>query len=432
MTKRSRTLRYKVLMGIVLLAIMAWTVVWFVVATIVDRHAERAEAAARAAGAFAECLNRSIRGFPFRIEVRCAHGSRIGNADASITVDGLTAAALIYKPSRLILESQGPLSIAADGMPPVSADWSLAHASARIDIDERALQRIDVEVKDGTLAVGARPPVPFAELDLNVRQNPQDEAALDLAFHLTNVQPSPDIAPLSLIFQGTLSEGAALLAGKPDLTLRTLARDGLELTVDSAGIETVAVALSAGGPHFHRPGRPAERHARHRPRRRRRRPAARRFRPAGTEEDDPDPDRQRAGVRAADLDRRAQGPEADAHHPQRAGDGGLRAAVQAPAGLARAPLAVPARVRLDPGLDPARRIDWRAHTSKRIDPVRAETRAQAVRAPRPVAPTAPGGPSRVTAVQAPGSMGRPKLGAEVSCPASMIPIRIARVRAKRS
>lgn len=247
MTQRSRTLRYKVLMGLVVLVIMAWTVVWFVVAGVVDRQAERAESAARAAGAIAECLNRSISGFPFRIEVRCGHGSRIGNADGHLSVDGLTAMAQIYKPSRLIMETQGPMFIAADGMPPLRADWDLAHASARIDIAQAALERLDMEVREGIIAVGAKPPVPFAELDLNLRKNPDDEDALDVALHLADIRPSASLGPLSIIFQGTLSNASGLLSGDPDGTLSALAGEGLMLLVDSASVETVATALNAGG-----------------------------------------------------------------------------------------------------------------------------------------------------------------------------------------
>ncbi len=247
MTKRSRTLRYKVLMVAVLLVVVAWTVVWFVVATVVDRHAERAEAAARGAGAIAECLNRSIRGFPFRIEVRCAHGSRIGNTNANVTVDGLTAAALIYKPSRLIFETQGPAIVAADGMPSLRADWDLAHASARIDIDRRVLQRLDIEVRDGTVLVGSLPPRAFAELDLNLRRNPVDPQALDVALSLADVRAGPGIEPLSFVFQGTLSDAAGLLEGQPHATLRALAQGELALAVERAGVETAAMALSATG-----------------------------------------------------------------------------------------------------------------------------------------------------------------------------------------
>lgn len=248
MTKRSRTLRYKVLMIGLLLAVVAWTVVWFMVATVVDRHAEKAEDAARDAGAIAECLNRSVQGFPFRIEVRCAKGSRIGNREASVTVDGLTAAALIYKPSRLIFETQGPAIVDAPGMPEVAADWDLAHASARVDLDNQALERLDFEVKKGTVVIGGAAPIPFHELDINVRRNPADASDLDVNLHLDKMTaPLVGTMPLSLIVRGTLASGAPLLAGHPEETVHILATEGLTFAIDTATLEMDETILAAGG-----------------------------------------------------------------------------------------------------------------------------------------------------------------------------------------
>jgi len=247
MTKRSRTLRYKVLMIGLLVAVVGWTVFWFMVATVVDRQAEKAEAAARGAGAIAECLDRSVKGFPFRIEVRCASGSRAGNTEASVTVNGLTAAALIYKPSRLIFETQGPATLSARGMPEIAADWDLAHASARIDIPGEALDRFDLEVKEGWVTVGAAPPTPFAELDVNVRRSPAAANALDVAISLANVAAMPGEPPVSLILRGTLSDGAPLLTGDPAATIRALATNGLTFTVDTLALSTEETALAADG-----------------------------------------------------------------------------------------------------------------------------------------------------------------------------------------
>ncbi|GAB5374784.1 MAG: DUF2125 domain-containing protein [Acuticoccus sp.] len=246
MAKRSRTLRYKLLMIGVLIVVVGWTVGWFMIATVVDRHAEKAMQAAEKSGTVMDCVDRSVKGFPFRIEVRCAGGSRVGNADTVLTVNGLTAAALIYKPSRLIVEAQGPVALTTAGLPPVMADWALAHASARIALGGPALKRIDVEVKDGTLAIDGAAPIPFDELDINVRENPAGNGDLDIAVALAELAPLPEVAPLTLVVQGRLADGAALLSA-PDVTLAALAAEGFRFVVDTASAQNANGAIAASG-----------------------------------------------------------------------------------------------------------------------------------------------------------------------------------------
>lgn len=246
MAKRSRTLRYKVLMIGVLVVVVGWTVGWFMIATVVDRHAENAAQQARQSGAVMDCVDRSVTGFPFRIEVRCGKGSRIGNADGMVTVNSLTAAALIYKPSRLIMEARSPATVRAKGMPPFAASWTLAHASARLDLEKQALERFDVEVKAGALTVGDGEPVPFQALHINMRESPGDDGGLDVALRLEDVLPPGVEAPISLVLRGQVENGAALLSA-PDTVLDMLARDGLAILIETASIENADNAVAASG-----------------------------------------------------------------------------------------------------------------------------------------------------------------------------------------
>lgn len=246
-TPRSRTLRYKVLMAIALLVVIAWSVMWFVAATVVDRHADKFQHAALEHGAIAHCQNRSISGFPFRIEVRCASGSRLGNADVAATVDGLTAAALVYRPSQVIVEAKSPATVAMDGLGEARADWSLAHASARIDLGRAALRRFDAEVVDGTLSVGRFGPLAFEELDINGRENPVLTQDLDLAVRAVALRPGPGMDPASIAVRGTISDGAGALAGDPIPMLRALLTTGLTVTIDDATFASGAMRVGATG-----------------------------------------------------------------------------------------------------------------------------------------------------------------------------------------
>lgn len=246
MAKRSRTLRYKVLMIGVLVVVVGWTVGWFMIATVVDRHAENAAQEARKSGSVMDCVNRSVSGFPFRIEVRCGNGSRIGNGEGMVTLNSLTAAALIYKPSRLIVEARSPATVRAAGLPPLAADWSLAHASARLDLEKQALQRFDVEVKAGVLTLGEGEPVPFDELHVNVRETPSGDGKLDVALRLVDVVPPGVEAPISLVLRGQVEDGALLLE-RPDAALEMLADGGLVVLIDTASVASADNVVAASG-----------------------------------------------------------------------------------------------------------------------------------------------------------------------------------------
>ncbi|MEM0908261.1 MAG: DUF2125 domain-containing protein [Pseudomonadota bacterium] len=247
MAKPSRTLRYKVLMVVVLLVIVAWSVLWFTAAAVVDRHAEKAQHSVRDQGAIAECINRSVTGFPFRIEVRCDHGSRVGGQMATLTIDGLTAAALIYNPSRLIVEARSPVVLSQLGHDDVVARWGLAHASARLDLSDRALDRFDAEIQNGAIEFAPDQPIDFTELDVNARRNPSDQTSMDIAVRLSDVRPLPGALPASLNVRGTLHDGAALLSADPNAALRALARKGLTVTLDSATVESGPMLVSLTG-----------------------------------------------------------------------------------------------------------------------------------------------------------------------------------------
>ncbi|MEM9223755.1 MAG: DUF2125 domain-containing protein [Pseudomonadota bacterium] len=247
MSRVSRTLRYKVLMAVVLCVVIGWSVLWFVAATIVDRQAEKMEHLAASQGATAECADRHVTGFPFRIEVRCQAGTHLGVPGSDVELEGLTVAALVYRPSRIILEAQSPLRFAAAGAPEVAADWDLAHLSTRLDFAKESVERLDVEIVDGSVSAGGALPVTFSEFDLNVRRSPVDPNAMDLAVRAQNLAPQPDVDTASLALRGTLQDGAGLLAGNPQALLGALLTKGAVFDIEAATFESGDMQLAAAG-----------------------------------------------------------------------------------------------------------------------------------------------------------------------------------------
>ena len=56
---------------LVLIAAIAWSIFWFYAASQVDVQADAWRAQEAKSGRVYDCANRSVAGFPFRLEVRC-------------------------------------------------------------------------------------------------------------------------------------------------------------------------------------------------------------------------------------------------------------------------------------------------------------------------------------------------------------------------
>lgn len=242
---RSRKLRFQLLLVLALTVVVAWSVLWFVAATFVDRQVERAEMAARRSGSRADCARRSVSGYPFRVELRCHEGTGMSNSEVTVTVGGVTAVAQIYAPRLVIAEFAPPLRIDSDDAPPLEVDWTLAHASARVNVAREALDRLDAEVIGAQVMVGGEP-LQVGEADLNLRRSPQSADDLDVALTLRDVRSLAGV-PLAVSLRGRLGNGAALLNGRSEALLALLAREGLPLTVETAQVRSGEAEIAFAG-----------------------------------------------------------------------------------------------------------------------------------------------------------------------------------------
>ena len=247
MAKRSSALRFKLLSAFALAVVVGWSVLWFVAATIVDRQIDKAQMAAADAGAMADCADRVVTGFPFRIEVRCGAGSRVTSTRGAVTTGGLTLVTLVYNPDRVIAEMASPLTIASAVAPEMNATWQIARASAQLDFAARSLERLDAELTDATLDVSGKPPVAMAEANLNIRRSPESADDLDLALSFRDIVSVPGGRPVTIALRGRLAAGASLLAGRPEALVAAVAEGGLPFAVESAILETDTVSMEATG-----------------------------------------------------------------------------------------------------------------------------------------------------------------------------------------
>ena len=121
-----------VLLGLVALA---WSVAWFVIRQRTTEGLDAWLAAEAAAGRRWTCADRSVGGYPFRIEVTCAGvAAELKDAQPPIAIKlkQILAVAQVWDPRLIIAEFTGPLTASdAGGAPYVTATWGIAQASVR-------------------------------------------------------------------------------------------------------------------------------------------------------------------------------------------------------------------------------------------------------------------------------------------------------------
>lgn len=128
-----------VMPAIVVILAAAWSGFWFYAASKVDENVDVWRAREAAAGRNYDCANRSVSGFPFRLEVRCDGVSvslQSQTATQSVTQVPVTAklgeilvVAQIYTPRLLIAEFKAPAVISQQGQPWMAMTWSTARSS---------------------------------------------------------------------------------------------------------------------------------------------------------------------------------------------------------------------------------------------------------------------------------------------------------------
>lgn len=133
----ARRRSWPLLVPVLILIILAggWSAFWFYAAgkaqdIIADWRQREAKS-----GRLYSCVNESIGGFPFRIEVRCTDPQaefRSIQPPLALRAADLLVALQIYQPNLLIAEFNGPMTLADPGpLTKLSANWSLGRASVR-------------------------------------------------------------------------------------------------------------------------------------------------------------------------------------------------------------------------------------------------------------------------------------------------------------
>lgn len=167
----------------VLLALVAvgWSVAWFVIrgrtADAIDAWLDRE----RQAGRRWSCPDRSVGGFPFRIEVVCP-SLAFERPDLTGSIGRIVAVAQVYDPRHVIAEIEGPMR-AGDGRVTVEGAWRASQASVRTTKD--GFERASLAIEGPSFRVTGLPAELIASgrrFESHVRPSPSrnaSEAAYD-------------------------------------------------------------------------------------------------------------------------------------------------------------------------------------------------------------------------------------------------------------
>jgi hypothetical protein len=280
---------------LLLVAAAAWSVFWFYSASQAEVKADAWRAREAKSGRVYDCAERSVAGFPFRLEVRCAGASVSlisqtageGAAQPPMTarLGEILVVAQVYDPKLLIAEFAAPATIFdSRGSSSMLANWSKARASvvglpavpqrASVVFDDASINRVSSSVQlplarakhielHGRLAEGSTPDHPLIEAVLRVEAGSVQEVhplltqPFDAQIRATLIglkelspKPWPDrFRELQAsgghveIVQSRIQQGNLIAVATGALGLTGEGRLNGELQMTVAGIEQVIAAL---------------------------------------------------------------------------------------------------------------------------------------------------------------------------------------------
>ncbi|HWZ37153.1 MAG TPA: DUF2125 domain-containing protein [Bradyrhizobium sp.] len=279
---------------LLLIAAVGWSAFWFYAASQVDVQADAWRTREAKSGRVYDCANRSVAGFPFRLEVRCDGASVALVSQAAgqpaaqpftAKLDKILVVAQIYDPKLVIAEFTPPATLVDPrAQQTYAVNWSLGHASiaglpftpqrVSVEFNDPKIDRIDQSVQvpvaqakhaelHGRLAEGASTDHPVIESQFLINQGsiqglhpllaePFDVGVRAMVSGLKDLSPKP--WPVRFrelqaagghveIVQSRLQQGDLIAVAAGSLGLSPSGHLDGELQMTVVGIEKVIPAL---------------------------------------------------------------------------------------------------------------------------------------------------------------------------------------------
>ncbi len=220
-TKPAASPRWKLYGPYVALLVLAlgWSVYWYVASRATQEALDSWFAQERSLGRVWSCGERSVGGYPFRIELRCSNPSfegRLGAAQGKAQIGDLLAASHLYNPKLIVGEFKSPLNFRAqDQGVDIGIEWRKLLISHRrgseagqtsIEMDEGVLR-----AKDPMVRIDLR----SEKFEFHLRPTPQADASLDFALRFVKLQSAPldqlmgEASPIDAVVALTFSQSRA-------------------------------------------------------------------------------------------------------------------------------------------------------------------------------------------------------------------------------
>ena len=204
------------------IVVVGWSAGWFWMRQRASGEIDAWMAREAAAGRTWTCADRSLGGYPFRLELRCS-AVTLERADGRFRLGPSTAVAQIYQPRLVVFESAGPFHV-EQGDLTGDASWKALQGSFHGAAD--GFTRASLVVDNPAVTVTGANPGPIAvsgqHLELHARPSPgryDSDGAVDLSLRLNQA----DVPQLNAV---TGTESPADLALDATVTQATVLRTG--------------------------------------------------------------------------------------------------------------------------------------------------------------------------------------------------------------
>ncbi len=251
---------------LLLVVALAWSAGWFWIRGRADQEIASWFAREATAGRTWTCEDRSLAGYPFRLELRCA-ALTLDRSDGRFRLGPLTAVAQVYQPRLVLFESAGPFH-AEQGDLTGDVAWTALRGS--VHGASEGFTRASLTVDGPKVSVSGAEPGPIVvsgrHLELHARPTPgrfDADGAVDLNLQLAQaavpqldaLTRSDDPADLSL--EATITRATVLGTGTVPRELERWRRAGGSLDLAalslSKGRQRVQATGSLGIDGAHRP-----------------------------------------------------------------------------------------------------------------------------------------------------------------------------------